>query len=432
MKKYLKGNSSPEKLTFYFLVGDWDGLHDVFELEDWNRIAGVPLLPLYWLRLAEKGNEVHILVTGDFSSEKDFILNNIHFHRRRVADWLTPGLRVGRNSRPIRTYFKIGLFIQTIIAIITMKKVARSSPPDIIYSYRSTFLIAGYYLSRNFKVPHIAHYWGTWLSHYLFNVPWYKRLPAISRVLALKIPIDLLIISNDGTEGDKAIKKLKYPEKLFRFWLDGTAPNIWKPDLDLSLVKKSVGLKPTDKMIFQAVRLDFWKRVDRVIVALPEILNRVPNAYLVVAGDGILRKKLESIALELGVLEHIRFIGFVPHEKVLELHNAADLFVTVQDLTNLGNQIMEALHSGTCVVAYNIGGTSQVMRDGITGVLLEEKDLSRLGEVIAELLINDQKRKELARGAREFARRNIWTWDERIEAELKDVYRLVADYRRSD
>lgn len=430
MNDDIRESDSQGRLTFYFLVGDWDGLHEMFEQEDWNKIAGVPLLPLYWLQLVEKGHQVHILVTGDFSSEKDYLLEGIHFHRRQIADWLTPGLSVGRNSRPIRTYIKIGLIVQTLKAFKVMKEVARSYPPDVIYSYRSTFVPAAYLLSRKYKVPHIVHYWGTWLSHYLFKVPWYKRLPAVSRMLSLKIPMDLLIISNDGTEGDKAIKKLKFPEERFRFWLDGTAPDIWKPDLDVALVKESVGLKPTDKMIFQAVRLDFWKRVDRAIEVLPEVLKRVPETYLVVAGDGKLREDLERQAQQLGVAEHVKFLGFVPHEKVLDLHNAADLFLTVQDLTNLGNQIMEALHSGTCVVAYNIGGTAQVMRDGITGVLIEEKDLSQLGGVIADLLEDDKRRNVLARGAFEFARKNIWTWDARIDAELKEVNRLVTAYQK--
>ncbi|MCX5807663.1 MAG: glycosyltransferase family 4 protein [Proteobacteria bacterium] len=418
-------------LTFYFLVGDWDGLHTMFETEDWDSIAGVPLVPLYWKHLVQKGHEVHVVATGDFSSDKDFMVEGIHIYRRYVADWLTPGLRVGRHSRPIRTYFKIGLIVQTSKALKAVIKAARTSPPDVIYSYRRTFILAGYLLSHRYRVPHLVHYWGTWSSHYLFNVPWYKRLPIILSKLALKIPMDLLIISNDGTEGDKAIKKLKFPEERFRFWLDGTAPDIYKPNLDVGSIKESIGLKSTDKMIFQAVRLDFWKRVDRSIDALPEILKQVPETYLVVAGDGNLREDLERQARLLGVSDHVKFLGFVPHNKVLELHNAADLFLTVQDLTNLGNQIMEALHSGTCVIAYNVGGTSQVMRDGVTGMLLEEKDLCRLGVILGELLADDERRQKLARGALEFARKNIWTWEERISAELKEVEKLVRAYRKN-
>ncbi len=413
-------------LTFYFLVGDWDGLHRMIETEDWTSIAGVPLVPLYWQRLTQKGHEVHVIATGDFSSEKDFVLEGIHFHRRCVPASFTPKLR----GTPIRYYIKIGMIINTWKALKVVNHFAKSSPPDVIYSYRSTFVPAGYFLARRYAVPHLVHYWGTWLSHYLFNVPWYKRLPALPRILAMKIPVDLLIISNDGTEGDRAVERLKFPQHRFRFWLDGTAPGIYKPNLDVAAVKNSIGLRATDKMIFQAVRLDFWKRVDRAIDAVPKVLKEVPNAYLVIAGDGDLRKDLERQAKELGVADHVRFLGFVPHGKIQELHNAADLFLTVQDLTNLGNQIMEALHSGTCVVAYNIGGTSQVMCDDVTGKLIEEKDLPRLGEIIVELLCDDQKRHALAYGALEFAKKHIWTWDQRIDAELEEVRCLVNDYRR--
>lgn len=426
----IRSASEDEKLTFYFLVGDWDGLHTMFETEDWSTIAGVPLVPLYWQRLAQNRHEVHVVATGDFKSEKDFLLKGIHFHRRRVPEWMTPGLRgPGLRGRPIRTYIKIGLIVNTVKVLNLVNCIARTSPPDVIYSYRSTFIPAGYLLSHRYKVPHIVHFWGTWLSHYLFKEPWYKRLPAVPRILSMKIPMDLLIISNDGTEGDKAVQRLKFPAERLRFWLDGTAPGIYNPNINVAKVKESVGLDPTDKMIFQAVRLDFWKRVDRSINAMIDVLRQVPNAYLVIAGDGDLREELERQAMALGVATHVRFLGFVPHHRVLELHNAADLFLSLQDLTNLGNQMMEALHSGTCVVAYDVGGTAQVMEDGVTGRLLGERELDRVGEVVAELLIDNDRRKALGLGAHEFAKRNIWTWEERINIELQEVKRLVNKYR---
>jgi len=414
-----------DKLTLYFITNDWSGLHDMFETEDWGKVAGVPLVPLYWKVLAEKGYCVHVFVWGVFKSEKDFTLKGIHFHRRCIMGWTLSDATKG-----FMAYLKIGWFLLQVKSFRAVRKTARTDYPDVIYSYSTTFVPICHLLSRLMRIPHVAHFWGTWLSHYLFNVPWYKRLRVLGGILTFKFPIDLLIISNDGTLGDKVVKKLKFPKERFRFWLDGTSPKIYQPDADKGEIKCSVGLEPSDKMIFQAARLDFWKRIDRAIAAMPTVIKRVPNARLVVAGDGSLKGDLEKQAKNLGVAEFVKFLGFVPHEKVLKLHNAADLFLTVQDLTNLGNQILESLHSGTCTVAYNIGGTSQVMVDGVTGVLLEDEDLPRLGDVIAELLLDNDKRHRLAQGALNFAREKIWTWDERIDAEIDEVQRLVAKNRQ--
>jgi glycosyltransferase involved in cell wall biosynthesis len=413
-------------MNIFFITQGWSGLHNMFETENWGALAGVPLVPLYWKYLAAKGHHVCVIVTGDFTSDKDFQLEGINFYRRKVPRWLLGGVK----GRPVQTYFKLGWMCYSYKTYKTVMKIGETVKPDVIYSYDPGYVWVGHLLARRFKVPHIAHFWGTWLGHYIFNEPWYKRIRVIMRILAFKVPLDLLVISNDGTLGDKVANKLGFPMDKLRFWLDGTSPGIYQPDLDKAEIKRSVGIEPTDKMIFQVARLDFWKRIDRTIAAMPEVLKRVPNARLVVAGDGNLRKDLEKQVNELGVSDAVKFLGFVPHERVMKLHNAADLFVTVQDLTNLGNQILEALHSGTCIVAYNNGATSDVMVDGETGVLLDEDGLSRLGDVIADLLLDDRRREELAKGALAFARKNIWTWDQRMQAEEKEVQRLVYENRK--
>lgn len=420
-----KTHGDTDKLTVYILSGDWSGLHDMFEKEDWSLMAGVPLVPLYWKGLADKGYNVHVFVWGAFSSEKDFVLEGVHFHRRYLPKWTTADV----GERRYMAYFKIAWLALQIKAYREVRRQAKIDPPDALYSYHATFISINWLLSRLMRIPHLVHRWGTWMGHYLFKVPWYKRWSALPTLLSYKIPVDWMVISNDGTLGDKVVEHMKFPQERFRFWLDGTSPGIYQPDADIGAVKESVGLKPTDKMIFQAARLDVWKRIDRTIAALPTVLERNPNAYLAVAGGGHLQKTLEKQAQELGVAEHVKFLGFVPHAKVLELHNAADLFVTVQDLTNLGNQIMEALHSRTCVVAYDIGATRDVMIDGVTGVLLSEKDLPQLGNTISDLLCDDERRDKLAQGALDFARENIWTWPQRIDAEVDELKRLVGEYR---
>jgi glycosyltransferase involved in cell wall biosynthesis len=418
-------SSKEKKLTVYFLTNDFAGLHDMFETQDWGAIAGMPLVTLYWQRLAEKGHSVHVFVFGAFKCEKDFTLKGIHFYRRCLPKW-TEGSAKG----DLTSYLKIRLFLLQFKAYSAVRKIRRVDFPDVIYSYHTGLVPMGHLLSRLMRVPHVVHFWGTWLGHYLFKEPWYKCIPFLGPILCFKFPIDLLIISNDGTHGDKVVEKLKFPKERFRFWLDGTAPDIYDPDMDKAEIKRSIGLLPSDKMIFQTARLDFWKRIDRAIAAMPAVIERVPNARLVVAGDGFLREELEKQAAELDVSDCVRFLGFVPHETVLTLHNAADLFLSVQDLTNLGNQIFEAFHSGTCTVAYNIGGTSHVMKDEITGVLLEEEDLLRLGDVIADLLLDDDRRQRLGKGALDFAKENIWTWDERSDVEISEIQQLVAHHHQ--
>ena len=70
------------------------------------------------------------------------------------------------------------------------------------------------------------------------------------------------------------------------------------------------------------------------------------------------------------------------------------------------------------------------MKDEITGVLLEEEDLARLGDVIADILLDDDRRQRLGKGALEFARKNIWTWDQRADVEISEIQELVAHHNQ--
>ena len=326
---------------------------------------------------------------------------------------------------------KVGSIFAQFIFFRAGRRQAEQARPDVVYSYRSGPALAAHWLARKYKAVHITRRWGTFLGQNLFKLPWYKRLKDYGEILSYRIPYDMMIMSNDGTQGDKVAEKLGYPMDKHRFWLDGTSPDIYQPDLDAGAVKVSVGLAATDKMIFGVARLNDWKRFDRTIDAMPAVLRRIPNAHLVIAGDGPLRSALEAQIERLGLQGKVHMLGSVPNPRVRELHNAADLFVTVQDVTNLGNQIMEAMHSRTCVVAYDIGSTRDVIIDGETGVLLAEDQLPGLCDVISDLLADDARRQELADGAFHFARKNIWFWDERTEAEVELLYELVAQKRQA-
>ncbi|MCP4191491.1 MAG: glycosyltransferase family 4 protein [Planctomycetaceae bacterium] len=420
--------TSREKLTVFVLTHDWSGLHQMFEDESFEKMAGVPLVPMLWKVLAEKGHDVHVFVIGQFSSSKDFMMGGFHVHRICPP----PLIYKAMTARPWRNVIKIGWLWTQRAFKREVNRVAGTNPPDVIYSYRSDAAWVGFRLCKKHRSVHIGRRWGTWLGHTLFNVPWYRRVRDLGEIISYKVPYDMLIMSNDGTLGDKVAERLNYPQERHRFWLDGTKRGIYDPEIDVAKVKESVGLKSDDLMIFSVARLDTWKRLDRAIGAMPTVIKRVPNARLVIGGDGPLRPDLEAQIERLGVGEYVTLLGSIPHATVRELHNAADLFLTVQDLTNLGNQIMEAMHSKTCVIAYDVGGTRDVMVDGQTGLLLSKEQLPQLGERVAELLEDEDRRQKLAVGAFEFAQENIWFWDERIQAEIDLVHELVDQKRRSE
>ncbi|MGE5476649.1 MAG: glycosyltransferase, partial [Bacteroidales bacterium] len=117
---------------------------------------------------------------------------------------------------------------------------------------------------------------------------------------------------------------------------------------------------------------------------LIKALARVPEAYLWLAGEGPLRAELELLAARLGVISRIRFLGW--REDVASLFAAADLFVCPSRHEPLGNVVIEGWAQGIPVVACASEGPSQLIDDGIDGVLVPVDDDNALAAAINRLI----------------------------------------------
>jgi glycogen(starch) synthase len=132
---------------------------------------------------------------------------------------------------------------------------------------------------------------------------------------------------------------------------------------------------------------------------LLEAVARLPQVTLVVAGDGPERALREQQARELGVADRVRFLGSVPRDEVLGLFRAADASVLPSSWENYPHTVVEALAVGCPVVATNVGGVPEVVRDGENGLLVPAGDVDALASALARVLGDDELRERLARAA---------------------------------
>ena len=113
--------------------------------------------------------------------------------------------------------------------------------------------------------------------------------------------------------------------------------------------------------------------------------------------------------------------------------HAADVFLAVADLSNVGNPLLEAMACGMCVVAVDAGDTRDLIADGVTGRLVDSSQRSgiarpleeRLADLLVALANDAPQRERLARAAGAYAREHFWTWDQRMAAEVEAVEALV-------
>jgi len=147
--------------------------------------------------------------------------------------------------------------------------------------------------------------------------------------------------------------------------------------------------------------------VDYVLRAFALIQRRLPNASLVVVGDGSQREPLKKLARDLNLTATV-FTGRIEHEKIQEQYSAAHVFLNGSKIDNQPLSILEAFACGLPVVTTDAGGIPDIVIDGETGCVVPTGDYEALAKRTLELIAEPQKALSMARRAREECARYTW------------------------
>ncbi len=149
-------------------------------------------------------------------------------------------------------------------------------------------------------------------------------------------------------------------------------------------LRKRFGLMGS--IIISAGRLVPWKGMKELIETMPEIIAAVPDAKLVIVGDGPEEGELKSTAKRLDLENQILFTGRLGQKELFDYIKASDIFALNTSYEGFSHQILEAMAIGTPVVTTEIGGNPEVIRHGRNGVLLDPNDKKGFAEAIVGLL----------------------------------------------
>ena len=141
-------------------------------------------------------------------------------------------------------------------------------------------------------------------------------------------------------------------------------------------------------------RLHPEKNIETVLRAVRVLRDRMslPFRRYVIAGDGPLRAKLESAARDLGLSDVVEFAGAVSDQRLATLYRHAELVVYLPLDETFGLVFLEAALFSRPVLGPNHGGPSEIVRDGVTGLLVDPLDPYRVAQAIADALANPRRR----------------------------------------
>lgn len=199
-------------------------------------------------------------------------------------------------------------------------------------------------------------------------------------------------------------------------------PNGFRSDLfyprDQAECRRALGL-PMDRKILLAVGNLVEVKGHRYLVeAMAEVVKERQDVLCVIVGSGPLKGRLEGQVRDLGLEEHVRFVGGRPHEEIPVWMNACDVFVLPSLRESFGIVQVEAMACGKPVVATRNGGSEEILTSEETGYLVESAHLHSLAEKVNATLKKNWNDIFIA----EYARSYTWTT---VSTKISSLYRTM-------
>lgn len=289
----------------------------------------------------------------------------------------------------------------------------------------------GKIISRKYDIPFIHTYHTMWEDyvHYISplkgrNIRLKRLARTISRAFVRKAECVI-------TPSNKTAKYLKYkckvknkPIYVIPTGID-IAPfkssNFTEEERDN--LKKSLGIKPNEKIILFLGRVASEKSIDVIMDIMPSIFEEHPDYKFLIVGDGPSKKDLEEQARKLNIDNNVIFTGKVPWNEVPKYYNIGDVFVNASITETQGLTFIEAMSAEIPVVAKYAPNLSEFIHTNKNGILVKKN--SDFKKAIIDVIENENLRKTLIRGGNETAKEySIEVFGDKLEMLYTEIIRL--------
>lgn len=214
------------------------------------------------------------------------------------------------------------------------------------------------------------------------------------------------------------------PDSRIHYIPNGVDTGEFRPRHPEEKLRQRSDLGVADKFIVSFVgRLDPVKGIEVLLEAWKDVVSENPNAHLFIIGTGPQKMELVTYASEAGISKHVEFVGKV--QDVRAFLGASDIFVLPSLSEGVSNALLEAMATELPVIATSVGGTKELIKDGINGILIPPEDSGAISRSITHLINDVDLRLELGKKARDFVLKN---YELKTTAQMHvDLYGLILD-----
>lgn len=312
-------------------------------------------------------------------------VDTVH-HVRFPGDETAPRSRLQRAalvSHYVRTFFRMSR---------ELRELVRESRCDLVFGSRAFSWVTGGRVGTELGVPVV------WRAGTLFDHP---VQPPWLRLSARLWPPRAIVCTSNAVRAELA-RHVTAP--MFVVY-NGVDTARFSPVVDRGAARAALGLDPAAPVVALAARLAPEKGMDLLLDACRALRAEIPRVQVVIAGDSRWRARFDRACRAAGLDGTVRRLAFVP--AIERVYAAADVVVCTSRTEGCPNALLEAMAMGRAVVATAVGGTNELVRDGVDGRLVTPGDPAAFAACLAGLLRSPARRGELGRAALATVRRRF-------------------------
>ncbi|MBI1344489.1 MAG: glycosyltransferase [Terrimonas sp.] len=298
-----------------------------------------------------------------------------------------------------------------------IKGLIRDIQPDIIHAHGTRANSNIIWAAKSLQIPVIytIHGW----SFHQDQKPFVRKIRIMGeRYLTQRSDINIAVSESNRASGQHFIESLKAV-----VINNGIDQHKFDPQRVYRDIRTELNI-PLDKILILFIaRFTAHKQPLTLIQAFSEAIKVNPGLYLLMVGDGDQRPEAETLIKQLNLFDHVTIKGF--RQDVPDVLAAADIFVLPSLWEGLPIGLLEAMSMGKAVIATNVDGTKEVVKNEENGLLIDTEGLiSKLANAILDLSQNGIKRKEFGKKAMETVQNRFNAV--KMTRQIEEIYTAVS------
>ena len=289
--------------------------------------------------------------------------------------------------------------VKDFIAAYKLVKLFKREQPHIVHTHSSKTGIIGRWAARLAGVPvivHTVHGWG----HHPYQHPLIQKIYIVAEQKTVPFTDKLIAVSTLNV--DKGLKDhIGTREKYVVIHSCINLDDFSRPKTDPTAMRKALGIDTASPVVGTVSRLSHQKNPLDFVRMAAQVKKEIPTARFLFVGDGPLRAETEALIRELHLEQDIILAGL--RMDVPDLLHAMDIFTLTSLWEGLPRVIPQAMIAGLPVVANNVDGNAEIIRDGVNGFLTPPGDISLMAERIVRLLKDQPLKQAIVAQGRETA-----------------------------